>query len=145
MMETLTDKFAKACIEKFGHVGDFSERNFITNSYHYLVSEHVDAFTKLTDEAQFSNKTTSGSISYVEVPNLSNNIDAMLELIEHIGKECLYAEVNSEISICTACGFEGYDFPKIYADDNTIRWKCPCCGETDPAKVKTSYRICGLN
>lgn len=142
-MESLVDNFAKACIRDFGHVGDFSNRNFITNSYHYLVSEQVDAFTKLTNEAQFSNKTTSGSISYVEVPNMSNNIEAMLEIIEHIGNECLYAEVNSEISSCGKCGFEGYDFPKTYANDGTVRWKCPCCGETDPDIVHTSYRICG--
>lgn len=142
-METLTDKFAKACIENFGHVGDGTKRNYITNSYHHFVRDKVDAFTKLTDEAQFSNKTLSGSISYVEVPNMSNNIDAMLELIEHIGNECLYAEINSEISICSECGFEGYDFQKVFAPDGTIRWKCPCCGETDPEKVHTSYRICG--
>lgn len=142
-METLVDNFAKACIRDFGHVGDFSDRKFITNSYHYLVSEPVDAFTKLTNEAQFSNKTTSGSISYVEVPNMSNNIDAMLELIEHIGNECLYAEINSEISSCGTCGFEGYDFTKITAEDGTVRWECPCCGEQDPVKVHTSYRICG--
>lgn len=142
-METLVDNFAKACIRDFGHVGDFSDRTFITNSYHYLVSEPVDAFTKLTNEAQFSNKTTSGSISYVEVPNMSNNIEGMLELIEHIGNECLYAEINSEVSCCKSCGFEGYDFTKITATDGTVRWKCPCCGETDPKKVRTSYRICG--
>ena len=142
-METLVDNFAKACIRDFGHVGDFSNRKFITNSYHYLVSEPVDAFTKLTNEAQFSNKTTSGSISYVEIPNMSNNLDAMLELIEHIGNECLYAEINSEISTCGNCGFEGYDFTKVTNKDGLVMWKCPCCGETDPKKVHTSYRICG--
>ena len=142
-METLVDNFAKACIRDFGHVGDFSDRNFITNSYHYLVSEEVDAFTKLTNEAQFSNKTTSGSISYVEVPCMSNNLDAMLEIIEHIGNECLYAEINSEVSSCGSCGFEGYDFKKVTAEDGTVRWKCPRCGETSPEKVRTSYRICG--
>ncbi len=142
-METLVDNFAQACIRDFGHVGDYSDRKFITNSYHYLVSDKVDAFTKLTNEAQFSNKTTSGSISYVEVPNMSNNLDAMLDIIEHIGNECLYAEINSEISSCKTCGFEGYDFKKITAEDGTVRWKCPHCGETDQNKVRTSYRICG--
>jgi ribonucleoside-triphosphate reductase len=141
--ETLTDKFAKACIRDFGHVGDGTQRKFETNSYHYPVFEKIDAFEKLSFETQFSEKTLGGSISYVEVPNLSNNIDAMLELIEHIGNNCLYAEINSEISHCSCCGFQGYDFLKVAAEDGTVRWKCPQCGETDPSKVKTSYRICG--
>ncbi len=141
--ETLTDKFAKACIRDFGTVDGEHVRNFETNGYHVPVFQEMDAFTKLSIEAQFSDKTLGGSISYVEVPNMSNNIEAMLELIEHIGNECLYAEINSEISTCATCGFDGYDFPKVYAKDGTIRWKCPCCGETDPEKVHTSYRICG--
>lgn len=141
--ETLTDKFAKACVRDFGTVDGEHVRNFETNGYHIPVFHKIDAFSKLSIEAQFSDKTLGGSISYVEVPNMSNNIDAMLEIIEHIGNNCLYAEVNSEISTCGVCGFEGYDFKKVYADDGTIRWKCPSCGETDPSKVRTSYRICG--
>lgn len=141
--ETLTDKFAKACIRDFGTVDGEHVRNFETNGYHVPVFQKMDAFTKLSTEAQFSDKTLGGSISYVEVPNMSNNIDAMLELIEHIGNECLYAEINSEISHCATCGFEGYDFPKTPAKDGTVRWQCPCCGEIDPEKVHTSYRICG--
>lgn len=142
-MESAVDKFARACIRDFGQIGDGTQNLFITNSYHHHVTDKIDAFTKLTDEAQFSDKTTSGSISYVEVPNLSNNEDAMLDIMEHIGENCLYAEINSEISRCYTCGCEGYDFKKEYANDGTIRWKCPICGETDPSKVKTSYRICG--
>lgn len=142
-MEVLTEKFADACIRDFGHVGDGTKRRFLTNSYHYYVGEQVDAFTKLTNEAQFSDKTTSGSISYVEIPNMSNNLDVMLRLMEHISNECLYAEINSEISSCRACGFEGYDFKKLIVEDGTIRWQCPHCGETNPEKVKTSYRVCG--
>lgn len=141
--ETLTDKFAKACIRDFGTVDGEQVRNFETNGYHIPVFQEIDAFSKLSIEAQFSDKTLGGSISYVEVPNMSNNIDAMLEIIEHIGNECLYAEINSEISTCSSCGFGGYDFPKVYAEDGTVRWKCPNCGETDPQRVKTSYRICG--
>lgn len=141
--ETLTDKFAKACIRDFGTVDGEEVRNYETNGYHVPVFQEMDAFTKLSIETQFSDKTLGGSISYVEVPNMSNNIDAMLELIEHIGNECLYAEINSEISTCGTCGFHGYDFTKVYAPDGTIRWKCPACGEQDPEKVKTSYRICG--
>lgn len=141
--ETLTDKFAKACIRDFGHIGDGTKRHYETNSYHIPVFQKIDAFTKLTLEAQFSNKTLGGSISYVEIPNMSNNIDVMLELIEHIGENCLYAEINSEISNCYSCGFCGYDFKKIIVEDGTIRWQCPQCGEIDPQKVKTSYRICG--
>lgn len=142
-METGTEKFANACIRDFGEIGDGTKNHFITNSYHHHVTDKIDAFTKLEDEVQFSDKTTSGSISYVEVPNLSNNIDAMLEIIEYIGNNCLYAEINSEISICNTCGFQGYDFKKITVNDGTVRWKCPKCGESDPNKVKTSYRICG--
>lgn len=142
-MEVGTEKFANACIRDFGEIGDGTRNHFITNSYHHHVTDNVDAFTKLKDEVQFSDKTTSGSISYVEVPNLSNNLDAMLEIIEYIGDNCLYAEINSEISVCNNCGFQGYDFKKITANDGTVRWKCPKCGESDPNKIKTSYRICG--
>ena len=141
--ETLTDKFAKACVEKFGHVGDGTVRDYLTNSYHIPVFKNTNAFDKLSIEAEFSDKTAGGSISYVELPNMSNNIEAVLELIEHIGDTCLYAELNSEISTCGKCGFNGYDFPKVFAEDGTIRWKCPRCGETDPEIVHTSYRICG--
>lgn len=140
--ETLVDKFARACIREFGHVGDFSSRHYDTNSYHIPVFEKVDAFTKLKLEEQFSDKTLGGSISYVEVPNLSNNIDAMLELINFIGENCLYSEINSEVSHCENpdCMFEGYDFKKIITDDG-IRWQCPVCGEKE--RVRTSYRVCG--
>lgn len=141
--ETLTDKFASACIRDFGTVDGEEVRRYETNSYHVPVFEKIDAFSKLTAEAQFSDKTLGGSISYVEVPNLSNNVDAMLDIIEHIGNTSLYGEINSEISTCGACGFQGYDFEKVYAEDGTIRWKCPMCGETDPEVVSTSYRICG--
>lgn len=142
-IETTTEKLAKACIRDFGHIGDGTKSLYITNSYHHHVKDKVDAFTKLTDEAQFSDKALGGSISYVEVPNLSENIEAMLQLIEHIGNTCLYAEINSEISTCHNCGFEGHDFQKVFAEDGTLRWKCPCCGETDPEKVHTSFRVCG--
>lgn len=141
--ETGTDKLAKACIREFGQIGDGTKNHFLTNSYHHHVSDRVDAFTKLTDEAQFSDKTTSGSISYCEIPNLSSNLDAMLEIIEHIGNTCLYAEINSEVSQCRECGLSGYDFKKIIADDGTIRWQCPKCGNSDPNKMSITYRICG--
>lgn len=141
-METGVEKFAKACIRDFGQIGDGTQNLYITNSYHHHVSDKVDAFTKLIDEAQFSDKTSSGSISYVEVPNLSNNIDAMLEIIECIGENCLYGEVNSEVSHCKTCGFSRHDFKKVLID-NRVFWKCPKCGETNPNKVLTSYRICG--
>ena len=98
--ETLTDKFAKACVEKFGHVGDGTVRDYLTNSYHIPVFKNINAFDKLSIEAEFSDKKAGGSISYVELPNMSNNIEAVLELIEHIGDTCLYAESNSEISTC---------------------------------------------
>lgn len=142
-METTTQKFADACIRDFGHVGDGSQRRYITNSYHYPVFEKVDAFTKLKNEDEFSDLSLGGSISYCEVPNLSNNIDIMLELMKFISDNCNYAEINSEISQCGKCGFEGYDFEKTYAEDGTLRWKCPSCGESDPDVVLTSYRICG--
>lgn len=94
--EVLTDKFAKACVEKFGHVGDGTVRDYLTNSYHIPVFKNTNAFDKLSIEAEFSDKTAGGSISYVELPNMSNNIEAVLELIEHIGDTCLYAELNSK-------------------------------------------------
>lgn len=142
--EVLTDKFARACIRDFGHIGDGSQRLYLTNGYHIPVFQNINAFDKLTYESEFSDKTVGGSISYVEVPNMSNNLDAMLSIINHIGNTCLYAEINSEISTCSVCGFNGYDFPKVLdPKDNTVRWKCPNCGETDPEKVRTSYRICG--
>jgi ribonucleoside-triphosphate reductase len=140
--EVLTTKFADACLRDFGQVGDGTQRHYLTNSYHVPVFENMDAFTKLTEEAQFSDKTTGGSISYVEVPNLSNNLDAVLEVIEHIGNTCLYAELNSEVSQCENpdCMFSGYDFKKIQ-DGGTLKWQCPKCGETE--RVRTSYRVCG--
>ena len=140
--ETLTDKFAKACIKDFGHVGDGTQRNYLTNGYHIPVFHNIDAFSKLSKEAIFSDKTAGGSISYVEVPNLSNNVEAMLELIEHIGENCLYAEINSEVSQCENpdCMFSGYDFKKI-VNKGEIRWQCPKCGETE--RVRTNFRVCG--
>lgn len=142
-METTTEKFADACIRDFGHVGDGTQRRYITNSYHYPVFKEVDAFTKLKNEGEFSDLSLGGSISYCEIPNLANNIDAVLNIMKFIKDSCNYAELNSEISECASCGFSGYDFKKIYADDGTLRWQCPNCGESDPKKVKTSYRICG--
>lgn len=142
-METGVEKFANACIRDFGQIGDGTQHNYITNSYHHHVSDKVDAFTKLIDEAQFSDKTTSGSISYVEIPNLSNNIGAMLEIIECIGENCLYGEINSEISQCKTCGFKGYDFKKKLDEKGLVRWECPKCGEDNPEKLLVSYRICG--
>jgi ribonucleoside-triphosphate reductase len=142
-METGVEKFANACIRDFGQIGDGTQHNYITNSYHHHVSDKVDAFTKLIDEAQFSDKTTSGSISYVEIPNLFNNIGAMLEIIECIGENCLYGETNSEISQCKTCGFKGYDFKKKLDEKGLVRWECPKCGEDNPEKLLVSYRICG--
>lgn len=142
-METSTEKFAKVCIKDFGQIGDGTQNNYITNSYHHHVSDKVDAFTKLIDEVQFSDKTTSGSISYVEIPSLSNNIGAMLEIIECIGENCLYGQVNSEISHCKTCGFEGYDFKKELDEKGLVKWECPRCGENNPDNVLVSYRICG--
>lgn len=140
--EALTDKFAKACLRDFGQVGDGTQRTYLTNSYHIPVFQEIDAFSKLSNEAQFSDKTQGGSISYIEVPNLSNNIGAMLELIEHIGNNCLYAEINSEVSQCENpdCLFSGYDFKKI-VKNGEIRWQCPKCGEIE--RVRTNYRVCG--
>lgn len=140
--ESLTDKFAKACLRDFEQVGDGTQRKYLTNGYHIPVFQKIDAFSKLTAEAQFSDKTQGGSISYIETPNLSNNLDAMLEIIEHIGSNCLYAEVNSEVSQCENpdCLFMGYDFKKIM-NGGEIKWQCPKCGETD--RVRTSWRICG--
>ena len=140
--EALTDKFAKACLRDFGQVGDGTQRTYLTNSYHIPVFQKIDAFSKLSNEAQFSDKTQGGSISYIEVPNLSNNIGAMLELIEHIGNNCLYAEINSEVSQCENpdCLFSGYDFKKI-VKNGEIRWQCPKCGEIE--RVRTNYRVCG--
>lgn len=141
--ETLTDRFARACIRDFGHIGDGSQRHFETNGYHIPVFHEINAFDKLGTEVQFSEKTLGGSISYVEVPCLTNNLDVMLDIIEFIGYNCLYGEINSEASNCYNCSFTGHDFKKTLAADGTIRWVCPSCGEMDPKKVKTSYRVCG--
>jgi ribonucleoside-triphosphate reductase len=140
--ETLTDKVARACIKDFGQIGDGTQRTYITNGYHIPVFHPIDAFSKLTEEAQFSDKTAGGSISYVELCNLSNNIDVVLEIIEHIGNTCLYAEMNSEVSQCENpdCGFSGYDFKKI-VDGSTIHWQCPKCGEIE--RVRSNFRVCG--
>ena len=141
-LESTTERFAKACVRDFGTVDGENVRNYVTNSYHIHVTENVDAFTKLTFESEFQNLSTGGSISYVEVPNLQNNIDAVLSLMKHIYNTTMYAELNCKSDYCYECGFDGE--VKAHVDDNGNKgWICPECGNHDTAKLMVVRRTCG--
>lgn len=141
-LESTTERFAKACVRDFGTVDGENVRNYVTNSYHIHVTENVDAFTKLTFESEFQNLSTGGSISYVEVPNLQNNIDAVLSLMKHIYNTTMYAELNCKSDYCYECGFDGE--VKAHVDDNGNKgWICPECGNHDTTKLMVVRRTCG--
>lgn len=136
--ESLTDKFAKTTRKRFGTIEGITDRNFLTNSYHVFVREPINAFDKLKFEAQFHPISSGGAISYVEVPNLANNVDAILNLVEFMYDHVQYAEMNMKLDYCQTCGFEG----EILCDDDLV-WYCPNCGNTDKSKMNVVRRTCG--
>ena len=140
-LESTTYKFAKCLQKRFGIVPGVTDKNYITNSYHVHVSEEIDAFTKLNFEAQFQHLSPGGAISYVEVPNMQNNIDAVLQLMEYMYENIIYAELNTKSDYCQCCGFDGEI--EIAEDDGKLVWKCPQCGNTDQSKMNVARRTCG--
>ena len=140
-MESTTYKFAKCLQKRFGVIPGITDKSYITNSYHVFVGEEIDAFAKLKFESQFQALSTGGAISYVEVPNLQNNIPAVLVLMRHIYETILYAELNTKSDYCQACGYDGEI--QIVEDDGKLIWKCPNCGNTDKSKMNIARRTCG--
>ena len=137
-IESTTYKFAKCLQKRFGKVPGITDRKYITNSYHVPVFEEIDAFTKLKLESKFQQLSPGGAISYVETPNLQNNLDAVLELIRFIYDNIMYAELNTKSDYCQECGYTG----EILIDDN-LEWYCPNCGNRDHDKLNVARRTCG--
>lgn len=140
-LESTTYKFAKCLQRRFGVIKGITDKNYITNSYHIHVTEPVDAFTKLSIESEFQSLSTGGAISYVEVPNLTNNIEAVLEVIKFIYDNIMYAELNTKSDYCQVCGFDGEI--QIVEDNGKLVWECPNCGNRDERKLNVARRTCG--
>ncbi len=137
-IESTTYKFAKALKKRFGTVEGITDRDYITNSYHVPVFEEIDAFSKLKLESEFQKLSPGGAVSYIEAPNLTNNIDAVLEVIKFIYDNIMYAEINTKSDYCQVCGYDG----EIQIDDN-LEWYCPNCGNRDHDKLNVARRTCG--
>ena len=141
-IESTTYKFAKCLKKRFGVIPGITDRNYITNSYHVVVTEQIDAFNKLKFESEFQRLSPGGAISYVEIPNLTDNIEAVLSVIRFIYDNIMYAELNTKSDYCQCCGFEGEI--KIVEDDNRkLVWECPKCGNRDKKKMNIPRRTCG--
>ena len=142
-LESTTYKFAKCLKKRFGIIEGVTDKDYITNSYHIHVTEPVDAFTKLKIESKFQKLSTGGAISYVEVPNIQNNIPAVLEVIKFIYDNIMYAEINTKSDYCQVCGYDGEI--QIVTDEKTgkLVWECPNCGNRDESKLNVARRTCG--
>ena len=140
-LESTTYKFAKCLQKRFGLIPGITDKSYITNSYHVHVSEQIDAFTKLCFEAEFQKLSPGGAISYVEVPNMQNNIDAVLEVMQFIYDNIMYAELNTKSDYCQVCGYDGEI--EIQEDDHKLVWVCPQCGNRDQNKMNVARRTCG--
>ena len=141
-LESTTYKFSKCLQERFGIIPGVTDKNYITNSYHVHVTEPIDAFDKLTFEAQFQALSPGGAISYVEVPNMQNNIEAVLAVMKHIYDNIMYAELNTKSDYCQVCGYDGEI--QIESDEHgKLIWVCPNCGNTDQNKMNVARRTCG--
>ncbi len=141
-LESTTYKFAKCLQRRFGKIPHVTDKNYITNSYHVHVTEHIDAFTKLSKESEFQKLSPGGAVSYVEVPNMQNNIPAVLTVIKHMYNTILYAELNTKSDMCDACGFNG-EIKIVKDDTGKLVWECPNCGNRDQNKMHVSRRTCG--
>lgn len=141
-LESTTYKFAKCLKKRFGIIPGITDKNYITNSYHVHVTEPIDAFSKLTFESQFQELSPGGAVSYVEVPNMENNMDAVMALLKHIYNNIMYAELNTKSDFCQKCGYTGEI--KIVTDtDSKLVWECPNCGNRDQATMNVARRTCG--
>ena len=141
-LESTTYKFAKALQKRFGIIPGVTDKNYITNSYHVHVTEPIDAFAKLKLEADFQKLSPGGAISYVEVPNMQNNIDAVLEVMKFIYDNIMYAELNTKSDYCQCCGYDG-EIQIVKDDDGKLVWECPKCGNRDESKLNVARRTCG--
>ena len=141
-LESTTYKFAKCLQKRFGIVKGVTDRNYITNSYHIHVTEPIDAFRKLETEAKFQKLSPGGAISYVEVPNLQNNLDAVLAIMKFIYEHIMYAELNTKSDYCQVCGFDG-EIEIVKDMSGKLIWRCPKCGNTDESKLNVARRTCG--
>ena len=140
-LESTTYKFAKCLQKRFGIVPGITDKNYITNSYHVHVSEHIDAFTKLKFESEFQELSPGGAISYVEVPNMQDNLEAVMSVLQFIYDNIMYAELNTKSDYCQCCGYDGEI--KIVEDDGKLVWECPKCGNRDQNKLNVARRTCG--
>ena len=141
-LESTTYKFAKCLQKRFGIIPSITDKNYITNSYHVHVTEHINAFDKLKFESQFQALSTGGAISYVEVPNMQDNIEAVLQVIKFIYDNIMYAELNTKSDYCQVCGYDG-EIQIIEDDDGKLVWECPNCHNRDQTKMNVARRTCG--
>ena len=140
-LESTTYKFAKCLQKRFGIIPGITDRNYITNSYHVHVSEQIDAFTKLKFESDFQKLSPGGAISYVEVPNMQDNLEAVIRVMQFIYDNIMYAELNTKSDYCQCCGYDGEI--SIVEDDGKLVWECPKCGNRDQSKLNVARRTCG--
>lgn len=141
-MESTTYKFAKCLQKRFGMIPGVTDKNYITNSYHVHVAEHIDAFHKLKFESDFQRLSPGGAISYIEVPNMQNNIPAVISVMKYIYENIMYAELNTKSDYCMQCGYDGEI--KIIDDENgKLIWECPNCGNHDQHTMSVARRTCG--
>ena len=141
-LESTTYKFSKCLQQRFGIIEGVTDKNYITNSYHIHVTEPIDAFDKLAFEAKFQALSPGGAISYVEVPNMQQNLEAVLQVMKFIYDNIMYAELNTKSDYCQCCGFDG-EIQVVEDEDGKLVWKCPKCGNTDQAKMNVARRTCG--
>jgi len=141
-LESTTYKFSKCLQKRFGKIPGVTDRNYITNSYHVHVSEEIDAFTKLKFESEFQALSPGGAISYVEVPNMQDNIPAVLQVIQFIYENIMYAELNTKSDYCQCCGYDG-EIKIVENEDGKLIWRCPKCGNEDQDKMNVARRTCG--
>ena len=143
-IESTTYKFAKALQKRFGVIEGVTDKNYITNSYHVHVTEHINAFDKLKFESEFQRLSPGGAISYIEVANLTNNIPAVISVMQYIYDNIMYAELNTKSDYCQVCGWDG-EIQIKENEDGKLIWTCPNCGNTDKSKMNIARRTCGLN
>jgi anaerobic ribonucleoside-triphosphate reductase len=142
-IESTTEKFALALRRRFGVIPGITDKDYITNSYHVPVFEEVDAFTKLKIESIFQDLSTGGAVSYIETPDMQNNIDSMLEVLQYMYENIMYAEFNTKSDYCKCCGYDGEIQLVTDPDTGKYIWKCPKCGNTDPKQMNVTRRTCG--
>ena len=140
-IESVTYKFAKCLQRRFGIIQGITDKGYVTNSYHVHVTEEIDAFTKLRFESAFQRLSPGGAISYVEVPNMQDNLGAVIKVMQYIYDNIMYAELNTKSDYCQCCGYDGEI--QIVEDDGKLVWECPNCGNRDQSKMNVARRTCG--